>query len=78
MLKKNWCLKILICMEIFDFLDNSYFLLLRREVFNFVNFKLIHGMRLLLTSSVNQLKIDKNNNSGLINSKSTKVEILKI
>ena len=60
-------------MGIFDFLDYCDFL--RREIFIFINSKLAHGPRLLVAKSVSQLRIDENNRSRRINSKSTKFEV---
>ena len=63
-------------METFDFLDYCYFL--RRKCLPFVNSKLVHRTRLLVESSVKQLRIDKNISSRRNNSKSTiEVKFLK-
>ena len=60
-------------MGIFDFLD--FCNLFRRETFIFVNSKFVHGPRLLLVKSVNQLKIDENNRSRRNKIKFTTFEV---
>ena len=45
------------------------------DFFIFVDSKFVHGTPLLLTSSVNQIRIDKSNRSCRINSESAKFEV---